>query len=215
MFHISFNGYGLGDEKGVRKKNRYFVYDFKDWMLGAELHLKQTPWLSHVVLEYLYTKYQGGPVYHDHTANISEHICGNDKYYNHNIFTGWQHWGQVMGNPLYLSPLYNKDGQIMVENNRFVAWHAGIDGQLHESLAYRVLATWQRGYGTYDRPYIDPEEDVSLMAEAEYRFPASSKLNGWAVKGAVALDRGKIYGDNTGFQLTVSHRGVLNLKKKK
>lgn len=215
MFHISFNGYGLGDEKGVRKKNRYFVYDFKDWMLGAELHLKQTPWLSHVVLEYLYTKYQGGPVYHDHTANISEHICGNDKYYNHNIFTGWQHWGQVMGNPLYLSPLYNKDGQIMVENNRFVAWHAGIDGQLHESLAYRVLATWQRGYGTYDKPYIDPEENVSLMAEAEYRFPASSKLNGWAVKGAVALDRGKIYGDNTGFQLTVSRRGMLNLKKKK
>jgi hypothetical protein len=71
------------------------------------------------------------------------------------------------------------------------------------------------GGNTYDKPYIDPEENVSLMAEAEYRFPASSKLNGWAVKGAVALDRGKIYGDNTGFQLTVSRRGMLNLKKKK
>ena len=52
-------------------------------------------------MEYLYTKYQSGPIYHDHTRLLSEHVCGLDNYYNHNLFTGWQHWGQAMGHPLY------------------------------------------------------------------------------------------------------------------
>ena len=43
-------------------------------------------------------------------------------YYNHYIFVGWQHWGQVIGNPLYLSPIYNGDGLIMVENNPDLAF---------------------------------------------------------------------------------------------
>ena len=103
----------------------YFRYDFKDWLLGAELKLKQTPWLEGIVVEYLYSKYQGGPVYHDHTSNVDIQISGRDNYYNHHLFTGWQHWGQVMGNPLYRSPLYNDDGHIEVEHNRFKAWHLG------------------------------------------------------------------------------------------
>lgn len=215
MFHISFNGYGLGEEKGERKKSRYFIYDFKDWMLGAELKLKEGTWLQHVVAEYLYTKYQGGPVYHDHTGNINENICGRDKYYNHGSFTGWQHWGQVMGNPLYRSPLYNDQGLIYVLNNRFVAWHLGLDGRPLPSLYYRVLATWQRGYGTYEAPFPDPQENVSLMAETTYCFPASSVLKGWSVKGAFGLDSGKLLGNNTGFQLTVARKGWMDLKKKR
>ena len=215
MFHVNYNGYGTGNEKQVRKESRYFVYDFKDWMLGAELKLKELPWMEHVVVEYLYTKYQGGPTYHDHTASISEQVTGRDNYYNHNIFTGWQHWGQVMGNPLFLSPLYNSSAQVRIENNRFVAWHLGIDGHPLPSLAYRILATWQRGFGTYQKPYVNPKENVSLLAEAEYSFPSQSTLKGWSVKGAFALDTGELYGDNTGFQLTVAHKGWVNIKKKK
>ena len=214
MLHLDYDGYGSGDEWNVKKEHRYFLYDFKDWLLGAELRLKDATWLNNIVLEYMYTKYQGGPLYHDHTSAISDHISGRDNYYNHSLFTGWQHWGMVMGNPLYMSPLYNDDGTIRVRNNRFVAWHLGLSGDPSEQLHYRVLATWQRGYGTYDALYRDPRKTVSMLAEAAYNFPSWSALKGWSVKAAAAFDTGELYGKNYGFQLTVAKTGLLNLKSK-
>ena len=215
MLHLDYDGYGSGDEWNVKKEHRYFLYDFKDWLLGAELRLKDATWLNNIVLEYMYTKYQGGPLYHDHTSAISDHISGRDNYYNHSLFTGWQHWGMVMGNPLYMSPLYNDDGTIRVRNNRFVAWHLGLSGDPSEQLHYRVLATWQRGYGTYDALYRDPRKTVSMLAEAAYNFPSWSALKGWSVKAAAAFDTGELYGKNYGFQLTVAKTGLVKFKKLK
>lgn len=204
MVHVAYNGWGEG-ETAFQKvdKKRYFFYDFKDWLLGAELKLKEFDWLNDIVLEYMYTKYQGGPVYHDITSNMGEHITGCDDYYNHHLFTGWQHWGQVIGNPLYLSPLYNNDGIIDVRNNRFVACHLGLSGDPLENLHYRLLATWQKGYGSYYCVYPDPRSDVSLLAEATYTFPEKSRFSGWHLTGALGLDSGELRGDNFGVQLTV------------
>ena len=123
--------------------------------------------------------------------------------------SGWQHWGQVMGNPLYRSPLYNDDHQIRVENNRFWAWHVGVSGSPMKNLRYRILATWQRGWGTYDAPLTDPQRNTILLAEAEYQF--QQQLQGWSIKAAFALDRGSLLGDNTGMQFTVKKN--LMLKK--
>lgn len=199
MFHLDYDGYGSGDEWDQKKESRYFLYDLKDMMLGLEVRLKKNPWLNKVVVEYLYTKYQSGPIYHDHSQRMSDHVCGLDYYYNHVPMPGWQHWGQVMGNPLYRSPLYNDDRQIMIEDNRFWAWHFAFAGDPLKNLHYRVLATVQRGWGTYDMPLPDPQRNVSLLAEASYRLPA-----GWNVKGAFGLDSGKLLGNNVGFQLTVA-----------
>ena len=209
MFHLDYDGYGEGEEWNSKSKSRYFMYDFKDWMLGAELRLKENAWLHTIVVEYLYTKYQGGPIYHDHAKDNPIHISGRDNFYNHSSQTGWQHWGMVIGNPLYRSPLYNDDGTIRVLNNRFVAWHGGISGDMARGLHYRLLATWQRGYGTYDDLFRDPEENVSMLAEACYQFAPTSPLAGWSVKGAVAFDHGGIYGNNRGIQLTIVKSGLL------
>ena len=186
----------------------YFRYDFKDWLLGVELKLKQTRWLEGVVVEYLYSKYQGGPVYHDHTANVDIQISGRDNYYNHHLFTGWQHWGQVMGNPLYRSPLYNDDRKIEVEHNRFKAWHLGFNGSPIDGLHYRVLATWQRSFGSYYYLPPTPVENVSLLAEASYAL-----RHGWLVKGAFAMDNGKLRGESYGVQLSVIKTGIIGKKK--
>src|SRR3712207_8762180 len=67
MLQLDYDGYGNGDQWDVRNRRHYFLYDFKDYMLGMELNLKRGSWLRNVVLEYLYTKYQSGPIYHDHT----------------------------------------------------------------------------------------------------------------------------------------------------
>ncbi len=212
MFQVDYNGYGSGDEWQEKKKSKYVVYDFKDWMLGFDLSLKYGTWLRDITIEYLYTKYQSGPIYHDHTATIPDHIGGQDNYYNHNIYPGWQHWGQVMGNPLYRSPIYNTDGTIQVENNRFMAFHLGFDGSPTDNFAYRVLATYQEGLGTYADPYTKEHHNVSFLVEGEYKF-SNRRMRGWSVRGSYAMDFGAILGNNQGFQITVAKTGVMKKKR--
>jgi len=210
MFLLDYNGYGEGEEWNTRKDSRWFLYDLRDILVGAELRLKDCNWIDGVVVEYIYSKYQSGPIYHDHTQTMPEHLGGNDNYYNHHIFPGWQHWGQVMGNPLYRSPLYDTDGWIDVEDNRFWAWHIGLSGKPADGLSYRLLCTWQKGFGTYNRPFTAPQRNLSFLAEAGYRFNKNSLLAGWSVKGAFAFDRGGLLGDNTGVQLTLARCISLN-----
>lgn len=210
MFQLDYDGYGSGDEWDTKKDNKYLLYDFKDWMLGAEVNLKEGTWLRGIVLEYLYTKYQSGPIYHDHTSSISDHIGGRDNFYNHGIFAGWQHWGQVMGNPLYRSPIYNENGTIRVNDNRFMAFHLGVSGDPADNLHYRLLGTYQEGFGTYDNPYTKKHHNVSMLLEAAYTF-SGRKLKGWKVCGGYGMDFGYILGHNYGLQITISKTGLLSL----
>lgn len=204
MLMLDYDGYGTGEEWNVRKKRRYFVYDIKDLLLGFEFNKKYGTWLRDIVFEYLYTKYQSGPVYHDHTPSMSSHISGRDNFYNHYIYTGWQHWGQALGNPLYHSPIYNEDGTIEFKNNRFWAFHLGVSGSPTEKLSYRLMATYQKGFGTYTMPYRKPHSNVSTMLEVNYRLP-----KGWSLKGAYGMDMGGLLGHNYGAQLTVAKKGVF------
>lgn len=208
MFNLDYDGYGTGDEWDVRKKHRYLFYDLKDWMLGAELYFKYDRWINNVVFEYIYTKYQSGPIYHDHTPSMPDHIGGMDNFYNHHVYTGWQHWGQVMGNPLFRSPIYNEDGEIIVKNNRFTAFHLGISGHPNDQFNYRALATYQEGLGTYALPYTKRRHNVSFMLEGTYNFTVKS-LRGFSVTGAYAMDFGSIFGHNAGFQLTLARTGLF------
>lgn len=206
MFLINNNGYGSGNDWNKRVHRRYFLYELKDIMLGGELELKYGRWLRHIVAEYIYTKYQSGPYNHDHTQNISDQIAGIDNYYNHGIYPGYQHWGQVMGNPLYRSPIYNTNGQLYIYNNRFVAWHLGIDGSPTTRLAYRALATYQEGWGTYDIPFNSKHQNFSFLAETSYRFN-----KGWKITAAYAMDFGsrQMFGHNAGGQITISKTGLI------
>lgn len=206
IFLLDYDGYGSGDEWNVKKHNRFFMYALKDIMLGGELKLKYGSWLRGLVIEYLNTKYQSGPYNHDRTSGISDHVAGQDDYYNHGNYTGWQHWGQVMGNPLFRSPLYNTDGIIRVEDNRFKAFHLGVEGQPSENITYRILASYQEGFGTYNDPYTKKRHNVSTSVEATYHFP-----HHWNVKGAYGMDFGSILGHTAGFQLTVTKTGVFHL----
>lgn len=207
MFQLDYDGYGQGEEWNTKKDSRYLVYNFKDWMLGTEIDWHYGTWLRSIVVEYLYTKYQSGPIYHDHTMGISDHIGGGDNYYNHGLYVSWQYFGQVVGNPLYRSPIYNTDGTLSVQDNRFVAYHLGISGQPTPRLSYRLLATYQSGLGTYNKPYTHKRHNVSCMLEAAYSLP-----RGWQLTGAFGMDAGSILGHNYGVQVTVAKTGWLGRK---
>ena len=213
MFFLDYDGYGTGNEWQQKKKRRYLTYGMKDWLLGFEYHRRADSWLNTIVLEYIYSKYQSGPIYHDHTQTIADHIGGNDDYYNHYIYPGYQHWGQTMGNPLYRSPIYNNNGKIEFTDNRFVAYHLGLAGTPTEYVNWRMLASLQKGLGTYTEPYSRERHNVSILAEVGYKAHSISAtwLNGIDIKAAYGMDFGSILGGiNYGFQLTITKTGVFN-----
>ena len=209
MFMVDYDGYGKGDEWDTRKHNRIMMYSLKDMQLGLDLKFKNSNALNNILFEYIYSKYQSGPVYHDHTQTVSDHIGGNDDYYNHSIFSGWQHWGQVMGNPLYLSPIYNDDATIKVKDNRFYAFHLALAGDPSQYTHYKVMATYRKGFGTYDKPLFNPKESLSVMAQLDYSFPDYTKMKGWGITAAYGWDAGNTYGQNHGFMLTIRKSGKL------
>ncbi len=214
MLGMDYDGYGEGEDWQEREHTHYVLYAFKDMMLGAELNLRRPRWINDIVFEYLYTKYQSGPVYHDHTSTVSDHVGGKDNYYNHYLYTGWQHWGQVIGNPLYRSPIYNTDGTIEVLDSRFMALHLGIGGHPARGFSYRLMLTYQEGLGTYDAPYPKAKHNVSGLLEGRYAFWFKPMV-GWSLGLGLGLDHGGILGNNLGAQLTVAKSGLLSNDRSK
>lgn len=206
LFMMDFDGYGKGDEWDKRKRHRVLLYPLRDILIGMEVHLKRFQPLHHIVVEYICSRYQSGPIYHDHSMYIPDHIGGADNYLNHGTYGSWSHWGQINGNPLYRAPLY--DGHALVTtSNRFKAIHIAFTGSPLQSLSYRFFATWQKSWGTYSNPFLDVQRNVSLMAEAEYTLPKS--LRDITLRATVGTDRGMLLGDNTGAQFSIIWKGLL------
>lgn len=137
------------------------------------------------------------------------------------MYSGHQHWGQVFGNPLYRSPIYNDtydaDGVMKVRDNRFIAFHMGIGGHPSEYFKYRLLATYQEGWGTYTSPYTKERHNVSILAEATYSLHTIKKSfwNGVSIACGAGADFGSILEENNyGLQLTISKTGLIKFKKK-
>lgn len=189
----------------------FLQYGWLDGMVGVEATLPKNRFVNNIVYEYVKTTYQSGPIYHDHTPEINDQISGQDNYYNHNMYAGWQHWGQAMGNPLFVSPLYNHTADLTLTSNRFRAHHVGFSGNPAASVHYRLLYTHQRSLGTYPSPFEHARTLNSFMAEVGYAPQSIGKLNtkGWQVKAAFALDRGNLLRNNTGFQFSLSKTGLL------
>ena len=73
-----------------------------------------------------------------------------------------------------------------------------------KNIAYRILSTWQKGYGTYKQPYPNPKHGFYCMGEVSCKMS-----KGWDITAAMALDRGKQTGNNFGVQVTIAKSGIL------
>ena len=91
--------------------------------------------------------------------------------------------------------------------NRFRALHLGVSGDPMPGLHYRVKASWQKGWGKYDDPYMEPRENTSLLVEASYRtVDERSFLRPVTLTLGLGADFGKLRGDNKAVQLTVKYQ---------
>lgn len=190
----------------------FFEYGWRDGMYGLEVAFPKNRVVSGLVYEYSKTTYGSGAVYKDHTSNLPDQISGTDWYYNHYNFAGWSHWGMGVGNPLFVSPLYFDNGSLEFPECRFQAHHLGINGDPRPDLHYRLLYTHERSIASYGstRP-IEGLTTHSVLAEAHYAPARLGRLDtrGWSAKLGVALDRGDLVGNNLGFSLTITKRGLL------
>ena len=125
---------------------------------------------------------------------------GMDNYYNHNLYSGYQHRGQANGNPLLLSPIYNDNHSLVFFNNRLTAWHFGLSGNPLRWLNWRALATFTRNWGSYDAPLDDPTNQQYFLLEASAN---PSLFKGWQAVVGIGIDKGKLIGNNSGVQLTI------------
>ena len=171
------------------------------------------PFISALQYEYMSTYDQSGALYHDPSANFNEQMDGVDNYYNHGIYPGWHHWGMGIGNPLIISPTYNKDGDLAFKNNRVMAHNVGINGTFGKRypFAYRLQYTYSEGWGTYLNALKKKAYSTSLYGELVFA-PYESH---WAGSIAIGYDKSNYIGNNFGIMISVARTGVINFNRKR
>jgi len=187
--------------------------NYPDGLYGIEYKAKKKSLLSGVVFEYVYTKNQTGPVHfnlgmdsvHFHQQNKGN---GNDDYYNNFEYVqGHSYYGRTKGTPLFLSPEYNRDGRLFFTSSRIIAYHLGIEGYLHSTLQYRLLATTGQTWGTYYVPFVSVKKGVASCLDLIYSCP---ELPGIDIKLSLGYNKGEFFSvDAWGGGITVVKRGVL------
>ncbi len=191
------------DFSGMSKQNGF------DGLWGIEYN-KKGQGVTGVVLEYLQTTNQSGPIHwapDDHAGTVQKkEATGNDDYYNNFFYTGWSNYGMACGNPLLTSPVYNKDGILRFENNRVKAFHLGANAQMIQQWSVRLLATYSRGWGRHYFPFTEVKSSLSTLLEVNY---SPVKGRGWQFSLSGSSDHGSLYGDNQGLCLKIGKRGVL------
>lgn len=182
---------------------------WKDGLYGFEVEVPAFQWINNVVFEYFNSRDGSGPIYHDSTDKIPDQISCKDGMYDHFEFVGWNTYGRVIGSPLITSPIYNEDGKLKIYNNRVEVFHLGFAGKPRMGLDYRVLLTRMQGWGTYAEPFTHIKSNFSGMVEFSY---SPQKWNGWRISLSAAIDRGDLYGDNTGAMFSLRKVGVIRFK---
>ncbi len=184
----------------------FLEYGWKDMLIGAEVNFPKNPFVSTVLYEYLNMTNQSGSIYHDATDFVPDQISATDNYYNHMLYGGWQHWGQAMGNPMLLSPIYNKDGRIVFRYNRVKAHHIGLCGTPTSEINWRMLFTHTKSLGTYAMPTLNPIYANYFLFEAGYT-PRWAK--GFGLSAAVGTNGGNLLEKSVGGMLSLRWNGRI------
>ena len=199
----------LGVEyKNDLEGNKDFVfYGFRrnwfDGMFGLEVNLPQRFPVRNVVLEVLNTRGQCGPIYKAPVYPVAEGVDGRDAMYNHDLYDSYSMYGYAIGNPVLLSPVYNKDCSPRFRSNRVLMYHLGIDGCVGSRLNYRAMLTSTSHWGTYEDPFNEVQRVTSCLLEGSYRLGDDY---GWRIGLSLGFDvnDGDLTGNNTGVMFKLS-----------
>lgn len=184
-----------------------------DGLYGLQFSFRHRGWIDGIAVEYLDFRNQSGPLHYapgDHVApSISTEATGGDNYYNNDSFGPYAYYGMAIGSPMVMSPIYNENGFPQFIYNRMRGAHLAISGSPTPRLTYRLMGSWQKGYAMGRVPL--PHAKTNLSAMAEVGWDAQRLLPGLSVNCKVAIDSGRLRGDNFGMALAFRYRGNLTL----
>ena len=196
-------------QSDINGDRNIIYYPWKDIMVGVNVKNKSSflPFISNVNYEYIATYNQSGAGYNDPGPHFTEQMDGVDDYYNHSIYAGWHNYGMGIGNPLVLSPLYNRNGSLRFAGNRLKAHHVGVNGAVGEKLpfVYRLMYTYSENWGTYYNPFNNKKYTTSLVADVGFA-PKKSK---WMATLSFAYDKSNWIGENLGVMFSVARVGIF------
>ena len=198
------------DGSGIGKMNGF------DGLWGLEYQQNGRCLVTGAVIEYIDFTNQSGPIHwtpHDHeNTPITSHSSGADDYYNNYIYNGYQSRGMSIGSPFVKSPLYNLDGYMRYRDNVLRGFHAAVEGWFTGEWHYRLQTSYRKAWGTPIIPRVGSIDDFSMALQADYYL--WSGWNGWCMSAQVAMDHGKLYGNNWGALLGISYHGSFNFTKR-
>lgn len=206
--HSQLFGYEI--MKNTKGERELIYYGWKDCLTGVEITFPKNKFINTFLYEFLYTKDQSGAGYHDPGSYYPEQMSGIDDYFNHSIYSAWQHYGQAIGNPVIISPIFNDNGFITFQSTRVISHHIGFNGSPTSQLSYRFLFTHTRHWGTYYDPTAKVEQVIDYALKISY---SPSQWEGWQFSVEGALDRSKLIGNNIGAQFTIRKVGIINVKQ--
>lgn len=189
----------------------WIQFPWLDGLWGVNATLPANPIVSALTYEFLYSKYQSGPVYNDATPEVPEQVSGVDEYYNHGLYPGWQHWGMGIGNPFFISPIYNANHILRFTANRNISHHLGLKGSPMDGLNWRLLVSNTRSWGTYEKPFPEVRSMWNFLAEVKWRPERIKQLE---CRFALAFDKGDLVGDNFGVLLGVGYNLPVKFNKR-
>ena len=185
------------------------LYNIQDGLYGLQIDIQSFSPINKIVVEYLDTRYQSGPLHWlwFDRDKYPGYGGGMDNYYNNGEYTtGISYFNRSLGSPLLTSPEYNENNALGFHDNRIRAFHLGFQGYLSKQFSYRLLSTSSESWGTMARPLLKKKNNFSLAAKISYRHP---RLEDWLFTAEVAADTGSQYGDNTGISISIKKTGIL------
>lgn len=167
--------------------------------------------ITEAVLEFLYTKSQGGS-----NANLDAEIRGKDDYFNNGqVRDGWSYYNRTIGTP-FITPTSDTNGKwpnysdFYTNNNRVSVWHLGIKGTLFERIEWFSKFSYSKNYGTYDVPFEGtPAQFSGILSFQSHIY----LLGGLILKGSLAADMGDLYPKTFGCSLGLKKEGIFNVKE--
>ena len=181
----------------------YRLSNISDGLNGIRLRRKNSYGafieVTEGVLEFLYTKSQGGSI-----VNYDQHIFGKDDYFNNQqIRDAWSYFNRTIGTP-FIPPTSDTQwkwpgyADNFTSNNRISVLHLGLKGILNQNIYWLTKLSMSDNEGTYDVPFKGNPNQFSGLLALQTRV---SLLGGMLLKGSVAADIGDLYPKTYGFTL--------------
>lgn len=141
----------------------------------------------------------------------SGQIYSGESYFNNSVYqSGFTHFAQMMGSPIFVPTLNDSGASVGFEDTRMWMHHLGAKGFLGKSLRWKVLLTYSGNFGTGGYSLSTPVKEFSSLEELIY-VPKNSPLE---FNLAVANDLGQRFENRTGFTVGLNWRPSEETRKR-